>query len=838
MRTTVVAALSALAAAGFSPALLAQEDLEWLFADEPAAVPAPAEPAAPVTAAAATPAPEPQPAAPVEAEQAPEDAQALAVVPVPQPDPVPDARPEKESRSRLIEEIVVTAQKREQNLQDVPISVQAFSGELLDALGITDQTDLQRVTPGLNVTTQVSYVMTFLRGIGTDATIAAEPSVATYIDGIYYPFASNLAQNFGAVDRIEVLKGPQGTLFGRNATGGAIAIYTEEPDLDDGVHGELLANFSSFDTQMYRAHINLPLTDWIGLNATAVTSRTDGYYDATWGTPAEPMPGDEMTGYRVKLRLRPSDDLDIRLAAFQFRQDSFAGSAAFTSDPSRLGALIPPQPGYEGSVDSRPYNITDDNTVYYGSVTWNAPWFDVKLLGSDQRMDTAGVRDFDGSRLPLSTFETPSQFIDAQSAELQLLSNDEVGPDWLEWILGAYYFRSTMGFGSLNFHVGGVDLGRGTLLGIPLSPELVAILRLLPGAADLSGAINMTGLVGTDSRALFTQATFALADWFSLTLGGRYQVEERYIAESTVGLGRVDGGQNRLFDNSNRAVDGDGNAYPARDEQKDFSPKVTFEFRPFEGHETLLFVSWQRAVKAATYNTIVIYTKPNYVAPEEIEAFEVGVKTSVFDGLARFNAAAFHYSVDNLQTYYLSLLAGGVISFQNAGRARIVGADIDGVVQLFPSVFDNLALSGGAAWLDTEYQDFDGASGFNENGGFDSNEDYSGNQLIRTPKLTATLSLSKTWTLPGGPLEAAFDAYYTDDFFYEASNREASKQEEYWLLGARLSYLFERWNLRATAGVRNLTDEFYTAGFFATDFGVQPTLAPPRSYFVQLLWNF
>src|SRR5690606_32930753 len=143
-------------------------------------------------------------------------------------------------RSRFIEEIVVTAQKREQNLQDVPVSVQAFSGELLDALGVTDQTDLQRITPGLNVTTQVSYVMTFLRGIGTDATIAAEPSVATYIDGIYYPFASNLAQNFGAVDRIEVLKGPQGTLFGRSATGGAIAIYTEEPDLDGGFSGELL----------------------------------------------------------------------------------------------------------------------------------------------------------------------------------------------------------------------------------------------------------------------------------------------------------------------------------------------------------------------------------------------------------------------------------------------------------------------------------------------------------------------------------------------------------------------------------------------------------------------
>jgi iron complex outermembrane recepter protein len=740
-------------------------------------------------------------------------------------------------RSRFVEEIVVTAQKREQNLQDVPVSVQAFSGELLDALGVTDQTDLQRITPGLNVTTQVSYVMTFLRGIGTDATIAAEPSVATYIDGIYYPFASNLAQNFGAVDRIEVLKGPQGTLFGRNATGGAIAIYTKEPDMDAGLHGELLASFSSFDTRMFRGHVNLPLTERFGLNFTAVTSRTDGYYDATYGTPAEPMPGDKMTGYRLKLRLRPTDDIDIRLAGFRFNQDSYNGSAAFTSEPSSTGFLITPQPGYEGSVDSRPYNITDDNTVYYGSFTWHAPWFDVKLLGSDQRMDTAGLRDFDGSRQPLSTFETPSQFIDAQSAELQLLSNDAFGPDWLQWILGAYYFRSTMGFGSLNFYLAGVDLAGGTLLGMPLPAPLVDVLRLLPGAVAPNGAINMTGLIGTDSRALFTQATFTLADWLALTLGARYQIEERYIVESTVGLGTADGGQTQLFDNTNRAVDSDGNDYPARDEQKDFSPKVTIELRPFDD-DTLLFLTWQQAVKAATYNTIAIYTRPNYVAPEQIEAFEIGLKTSAFDGLARFNASAFHYQVENLQTYYLSVFAGGVISFQNAGRARIIGADIDGVVQLFPSLIDSLALSGGAAWLDTEYQEFDGASGFDDNGSFVSDQDYSGNELIRTPKLTATLALSKAWELPGGPFEAVFDAYYTDDFFYEASNREASRQKSYWLLGARLSYLFERWDLRVTAGVRNLTDVFYTAGFFATDFGVQPTLAPPRSYFAQLIWNF
>jgi iron complex outermembrane receptor protein len=805
-------------------AAAAEDDMDWLLGEPEAGADAPAPSASP------PPANEASPETKTEGEQPP--LETIPVAHTPEPTPTPDRKP----ANRLLEEIVVTAQKREENLQDVPVSVQAFSGEMLDALGITDQTDLQRVTPGLNVTSQVSYVMTFLRGIGTDATIAADPSVATYIDGIYYPFASNLAQNFGAVDRIEVLKGPQGTLFGRNATGGAIAIYTKEPQTD-AVHGELMATIGSFNSQLYRAYANLPMGEHFAMNMTAVTSTTDGYYTGTRGTPAEPLPRDQTDGLRLKLRAQPTENLDIRLAAFWLQMYSGAGSTAFTATPSTLGTAqgVQPQPGYHGSVDAFAFAETDDNLVYYGSVAYAAPWFDVKLIGSDQRMDTAGIRDFDGSPQALSTFETPSQFIDAQSWELQFLSNDEAGPDWLQWILGAYDFKATNGFGELNFIINGIDLEEGRLAGQILPPAFVDFLRGASGAP--TGAINMSGLIGTDSRALFSQATFTFTDWLDLTLGARYQVEERFIVESTVGLENADGTQTPIADNSDNAADSDGNDYPAHDTQRNFSPKVSLQLRPFGG-DTLLFLSWQKAVKAATYNTVAIYDVPDYVEPEHIEAVELGLKTTLFDGLVRFNGAVFDYDVKNLQTYYLSTLAGGVISFQNAGRASIVGADFDGTVQLFPSVIDNLALSGGAAWLKTQYRDFSNASGFDENGTFAQNQDYTGNQVIRTPKITTTLSLSKTWTPGSGPVEAVLDTYYTDDFFYEASNRSVSRQEAYWLLGARLSYLYERWDLRLTAGVRNLTDKRYTAGYFATDYGVQPSLAPPRSYSMQLIWTF
>ena len=800
-----------LASLAVSSALAQDEDLDALFGDD-----SPAENAA----SSEQPQAQATPATTTE------------IIELAAPATPPVARP----RSRLIEEIVVTAQKREENLQDVPISIQAFSGKLLDAMGITDQTDLQRVTPGLNVTNQVSYVMTFLRGIGTDATIAADPSVATYIDGIYYPFASNLAQNFGAVDRIEVLKGPQGTLFGRNATGGAIAIYTKEPDTES-LHGELLYNLGSFNSQLLRLNANLPLSDDYAFNLSALRSTTDGYYSGTHGTPAQPIPGDEVTGFRLKLRGQLTENLDLRLAAVRTVMHLGAGSVGFTANPSQLGQLqgVEAQPGYTGSVDALLRNDTDPNSVYYGSLGYQAPWFDLKVIASDQRMDTVGVRDFDGSPQTLSTFDTPSQYIDAQSLEFQLLSNDQWGPDWLQWIVGAFYFGGTNGFGDLNFIINGIDLEEGMLAGQRLPAGLVGLFSQI--GATPTGAINMTGLIGTDSRALFSQATFTATDWLDITLGGRYQVEERWIVESTVGLENADGSLTPIADNTDNATDSDGNPYPAHDTQKNFSPKISLQFRPWQD-DTLIFVMWQKAVKAATYNTIAIYDQPDYVAPEEMEAWEIGLKIQFFDGLLRFNAAAFHYDVKNLQTYYLSTLAGGVISFQNAARAQVNGIDFDGLLQIFPSKIDNLVLSGGAALLNTKYLDFHDGAGFDDDGYFVDGQEWTGNQLIRTPELSATASLSKTWDIPGGPLEAVLDAYFSDEFFYEASNREASRQAAYWLFGSRLSYLYEAWDLRATLGVRNLTNEFYSAGFFATDYGVQPNWAAPRAYNLQLSWNF
>ncbi|MGJ8669659.1 MAG: TonB-dependent receptor [Oceanococcus sp.] len=740
------------------------------------------------------------------------------------------------SRSRMVEEIVVTAQKREESLQDVPVSVQAFSGAMLDAMGVEDQTDLQRITPGLNITSQVSYVVTFLRGIGTDAFITTDPSVATYIDGVYFPFASNLAQQFGSVERIEVLKGPQGTLFGRNATGGAIAIHTKEPQFEE-FSGDLTATLGSFNKTLLRGYANVPLGDHTAFSASAVWTGSDNFYTGTTGNPPEPFARDKTLGLRFKLRMQPGDNWDIRLAMTHLEMEGSAANVAFTTEPSTLAttAGVEAQSGYDGSLDFPIYTRTDPNQVFYGSVAYNAPWFDFKILASDQRMETAGSRDFDGSPQALSSFETPDQFVDAQSAEVQLLSNAQSGPDWLQWIIGGYYFAGVNGFQSLDFTIAGLDLAAGTTPGGLRVP--VALSSLFAGAPTPSGPINMVGLVGTDSRALFGQTTLTLSDWLDMTLGLRYQIEERFIEDSSAAFKTVDGERIEFSDNQNTATDSDGNPYPAHDTTTSLSPKLSFQFRPFED-DTLIFLSWQEALKAGTYNTVAIYDAPDYVEPEEIEAWELGIKTTFLDGLVRFNAAVFHYDVVNLQTQFLSIFEGGVISFQNAGASKVFGFDFDGMVQILPGLVDDLVLSGGAAWLKTEYLDFANASGFDEQGTFNQDNDFTGNQIVRSPEFTATASLSKTWGVPGGLLDLVTDAYFTDEFFYEPGNREVSTQKAYSTLDARLSYLYEPWDFRATLSANNITEAFYTNGIFVTDFGVQRSHAAPRNYTLQLLWNF
>lgn len=727
------------------------------------------------------------------------------------------------SQSRLVGEIVVTAQKREELLQDVPISISAFSTAQLEAQGVLDVEDLPKITPGLTVTTQVGFTSTFLRGVGSDAFLLADPSVAIYVDEVYFPFVLGVAQDFGTIDRVEVLKGPQGTLFGRNSLGGAIRIITRDPSLE-APEVSLQAIFGERNTRNTRAYFSLPLTDALAVSVAGYYNIQDPVADGVWGFDDSSLPRERANGVRGKLLWRPADWMEARIAHYDFDQDAVGSLYAPNTSPSLITTLAgeQPQDPYHGKVDAEPVFDIHNKTTF-GRLQFMPGWMDVKLFGSHQKIHNRQATDFDGTPTPMATFQgnTASK---VKTAELQFISNgDSPGAEWLEWIVGGFWFKSEGGI-TANLFAGGTNFNDGMVFGVPVPTEFLDLFDdPASGLPFPGGQVNAAGQLATRSIAYYTQATAHLGERVELTLGGRYQDEERDLLDSTARLLNLDGSYVVIADYGS---DTDPSFV---DTTRSFDPKVSLAFHPgwaWLGDDPMLYASWQVATKSSTYNIINLTDAPERVKAEEITAYEVGFKSLLFDGLMRLQAAAFLYDINNPQVQVVSLLNGGSVSFENAGGERIEGFDFDALIQLLPSLTDGLVLTLSGAVLDTEYTAYRDGSGFDSTTGvFSSGNDYTGNEVVRSPEYSGTAGLSQTFRTPYGPLEIGASYYYNSGFFYLAQATPNVEEKAYGTLGASISFLYERWNLRVTAFGRNLTDERYNVGRFITDFGSNDAVA-------------
>lgn len=758
--------------------------------------------------------------------------------------------PQKKSNNRLIEEVMVTAQKRSEDPADVPISLQAFSDEKLDVMGVFNQNDLQMLVPSLNISSLLSFTTVYLRGIGTDAFLTADPSVATYIDGIYFPFAMGLSQDFGVLERTEVLKGPQGTLFGRNTTGGAMNIITRDPTLGE-FHAQVNITAATYPDLHTKAYVNIPLGEDFAVSVSPIYATTEHYLTNTHPDPLVPVNDDVSKGVRVKMRWAPTNWLDATISYLDISTDS-PGSTMF---PARTATDLHTLLGAdreqyrdgddEISLDGCCENLAE-NQVLYGSVQLFTPYFDVKLLGSDQRVDTSTTGDLDGS--PNSTITLFNQGFDAdiQTAELQFISNQESwGSDWMRWIFGLYHFE---GLG------GTIDPGaRAEIIAFraltdavyaPLQPLLgvvdgIDVIDLLPTLGDglPVGRLFATTLVETKSQAAFLQSTFTFTDWLDLTLGLRYQDESREMLDSR--FGAIVAGEELTLEDRNTAVKQDGTEIGPFHSEQTWSPKISIETRPFDD-DSLVYLSYQEATKSATYNPLAVGGDATFAEPESVKAWELGLKTSFWQGTFMVNGAIFDYELKDLQVQFLSLTTGGAVSFENAEAAHIRGLDFDFTWLIAPHLIDGLVLVGGGGWLETaKYTSYPDAKGYTDNSGITAqDQDFSGNRIVKTPEFSGNLALAKSWSLANSELEVAGTLYYTKEFYNEASNREQTAQPSYKLWGAHISYRYEPWNLRATLFGRNLTDEFYSRGVLPTDFGDQTTIAEPRTYGLRLAWEY
>ncbi len=744
------------------------------------------------------------------------------------------------AKNRLIQEVVVTAGKREQNLQKVASSVQAFSGETLDAKGISDVKDLAQVTPGLNYDSMASYSIIFIRGIGGDAFQAGiDSSVATYIDGLYLPFTFSSAQALGDVKDIEVLKGPQGTLYGRNAIAGAITVQLKEPSTVTNL--DILAQYGNYKD--YKTKVSLggavPFT-----NNTLAASGSFLYedrhaFDTDFVDPASKYHPFRNVGFRGALKWDPIEHTDIQASYYDLKSqdaDSVA-TELLTVAPAFQGVLTP---------NSTPHTSGNSNNVGVHASTrifmitaldQHVDWFDSKLILGHSQARSSITFDYDSAPEPVLDISALPNTAKSDSAELILTSNPVNTPEWLQWI-GGFYAENTEKTGRYPVTVDAIALGVGTAGSAQFggaSPVCTFLEAEINFDCDANTNTNKNPLVQVPltsgiynaARSIYGQATSNITDQLAFVVGGRASTELGRLNYSTVNFRLV-------------APDGTttptGTAISYRKQSHtwvSFTPNAGLNFQL--DRDILLYYKFSEAYKSGNFNGLNINDPPTRVEPELAQGNEAGFKTEWFsDHSLKVNGAVFTTTVTNAQEQTLSLTSGGVTSLQNAAAYTVRGVELE--INWF--ALESLALGVNGDVLHGRYSDFHGRGFETNTTGLDNeNLDFTGKHTVRTPTVSGDAYVNYTFDLPLGLTgEAASDVFYNSGFFYDPLNTVT--QPSYYEINAHFSVFDPRSNIRLTAFGKNLNDAVVFSQKYAQDFGVTGFYGAPRTYGLTLTWSY
>jgi iron complex outermembrane receptor protein len=782
----------------------------------------------------AVPAPAAEPAAPSEA---------LGTIPVDAASPPPEGDAQAPvARSRLVEEIIVTANRREENAQDVPQSVTAFSSEKLEAVGIKTIQDLPAVTPGLTITNQAGYNMAFLRGVGTDAFLpGADLSVPFYVDGIPLLGTQGSTDNLGKIERVEVLKGPQGTLFGTNAIGGAINIVTPNPSQQ--FSGETQVGFGNYDARAASGYFNIPLTEHIAASLSAYGTEQDNFYTNDAGSVIDVF----TYGGRLKVLWDLTDDLSNTVTGSYDKMSNNAGFTFENTMPSPIVAgvpLLPADPEADRHVFYDDFQVGAENHLVLLSDTleWRLPKVTFKGIGSYQKLTTDSAdATFGAAPLALANQASTSK---QYTGELQFLSNaDTPFSDRLTWVGGLFYVYSKGGLDPFSFII---------------APGLVNALpgfdlALVDGLNDLLGTVTELidydinnglilynrGVIEATSISAYFQGTYALTDAFNVIVGARYQHTKKEMTISQTSLPVGNGREIVLIKDELPVL-----------KANQVSPRVGLQY--VFSDDTQAYASWARGFKTPTYNTVNLLgslLEPiNPVKEQRNDAFELGLKTELLDNTLRVNSAVFYTKQKDLLTGIVQVLSGGIVNYDNAPKARIWGAESDMVWTPFPNWNPGLALAFSICYLDTKYTDYPNGRGYDEATGIAfgpgnilpllPERDFTGNEIVRSPDLTYNAAISQNIAMENGSIELAVDGNYNSGFYFSPQNIEIESVDSHYLLNARASYRYDPWALQATLWVKNFTDETYKQIVFIDDFGRNIVLNDPRTYGVRLKWEF
>ncbi|MFA5937845.1 MAG: TonB-dependent receptor [Sinimarinibacterium sp.] len=737
-----------------------------------------------------------------------------------QPDEVaqePQDAQEPQRKSREIEAIVVTAQRREENLQDVPISVTAFSAGDIDKRSMTSFSDVARSTPGFVFGQSFGQVAPTIRGVGADRfTVSSEPGVALYVDDVYYgrPYLPQAALT--SLERIEVLKGPQGTLYGRNTSGGALKLVSKRPS--DEFEATAGVRYGSFDRIVGQGALSGPIGDHLRGGLSLYGENRDGYVRNV--TLDRTVEGSKVLSARGVLTLSPWEWLNIDLNGDTSRQRD-SGPVAHAVTPLVFGfgestatpALAPldqvlAQIEQQFGVVLAPLReaivarlvggrVSDDPRVVYQDAPTrtdiDSSGIGLTLAGQfanlgaklilgyrDSRRDftmDGDMTDFSGLAFVDPNFTEAQQF----SAELQLGSDFEVplfgGPAHL--LIGAFAYDEQAAEW-INASILPLGIDQLTALGSLVPPSIVPLFQ----NGGLS-QILFASTQQTQSAAGFADLEWQSFDWLKLHLGGRYTRDDK----KAVGTVREPPGLADTCENETQS--------------KSFEA-VTIR----AGADLLLaddrmaYASYSEGFKSGGFNPATCNSGP--YRPEYVAAIEVGLKSRWLDGSVQVNAAAVSYDYTDIQ---VEKVVGFATTVVNGPEASINGVELE----LIALPFESLSLDAGVAWLDARYGRFSDDDPFTQ---ADSAEvDLSGNRLNKAPEWSGNFGLTLTPRLDRwGEVSARAEWSYTGRMFFDYFNHDFAEGPSYqiWNLYLNLESESGRWSLQAFG--KNLSDEFYWAG--------------------------
>ncbi len=693
-----------------------------------------------------------------------------------------------------IPDIVVTAQKRSSSVQKTALAITALGGGDLRSREINSVENLAPSLPNVNFGKNVGFARVAIRGVGLDTTvIGQEGRVAYHADGIYISRPSAVIATFFDINRVEVVRGPQGTLYGRNATAGAINVITNDPEQDFGGYGKVtVGNYGLVETN---GAVTGGLSDTVSARFAFQTVNRGGYGHNF--ALDEDIDNEKTYAFRGKIKFAPSSTFDVVLSA----DYSHENDQAFVYHYLGVGSpgVVPLGQALGGTVPANPRDTNADvpqenfRKFYgFGAVANLDLGFATLTSVTGYRHSYTDYRsEADGTSAVTATFHIEERARQI-SQELRLAGD----VSHLKYLIGVYYFNENI-YGNNAF----------TPLRRPAPPF------------GFAQGVDFRGDSTTRASAVFGQLDYELVDGLTLSAGARYSHEKRGIDHM---------GMQDLATPYNPAVPFVYTQFQVASQSvNSFTPRLGIEYKATP--DMLLYATYAKGFKSGGFNNNA-FGDP--LEPEKLTDYEGGIKAEFFDRTLRTNLAAFYYDYTNLQ---LQKILGTVAVPLNAGRAVVKGIEAEIAVR----PVQNLELSGNFSHLDTTIKDFATSDASRPALGVIT---IDGNRLPQAPRYTINLAAAYTIETPAGDFTLRGEGAWTDRVYFSFYNRPEVSQAGYGKYNAFLNYKNDRNGVTASLFIRNIANKRtissaqVSAGF--SRFPIVGAFDPPRTYGASLGYSF